>query len=874
MKTLTYVITLANKKTEFFSRLIEEIKKIRKEEISEISFVLIYRDENEIYKDLIRDNFEIFEIVEEVKSKECKKVCKIFKILPKLNSKYVRFLDPDDSINLDNLKSLISELNKTNAEIVWNDAILRISQEVKSIYPWPLTNATTIFNVKELKNTYGSESKYDLLFSEDIFRSLFFGFKFKLNNGRMPMIKKISCPDIYYDINDESVSTEYIHRFDNSESVPNFMSMEWLKITELLNAITNEIPMKELAFILKDKNEFSKKLLQCIDNLTSYVIFNKVDINDIGLSNKTKFLIKKFISKYGKEKKSHLSHKKVKYELDKITLLITLYNPNEKEIQFWTKFYLKNFYRVRIHFLIDNPKLLLNVPIKDSDIFRNEDNIGKFKTIYNHIKGNKVSTPFFKVIDPDDGISLKYMKKIDFNLYKDNNIILFPTTRGREKNFTSEIEVENLIDCAGKRKWVSSFGNSWTILPTQPILNDIFYSGQKIYASDDQLLGFVALANGAEVMKNSNAFYWYVENNGNTNSINLKSYFENCITAFEEIRSIITLSGLKKYSNWPHDYEWFENKIKRLGHSKELTESLYKLKEIDIYENSVKNFDKNTLSIVFCSYKTQDDDVEYLNFLRQKLPENIQLIYAYDNKLSKSNIGKLSKNIDIFDSDENIGKFKLILKVSKIVKSKWFKVIDYDDSLNYYAVNKTIGQLRKIKDDTYPSHKAAKLDLSSKYYGEKLCDYESINNALLDSFNIYWSKIPNAKAFYSKEVCMKLNAISNKLTRQRYYDDDLLTLAHQGFFDKNKEIKSKIYIQNHQLGQSSTESLDDKLCAVEVIDNLLIINDFYKLNSKNFNCNSESLFKAISDRAYNVNSSSFKKEREDLKVKIDKLYND
>lgn len=219
-----------------------------------------------------------------------------------------------------------------------------------------------------------------------------------------------------------------------------------------------------------------------------------------------------------------------------ITLLLTIYSYKIEEMNFWLDFYSQ--YKAiggKLHFLIDNPKINeLNFDkVEKEDIFYATTVRGKLSRVYKHIKANKVKTEFFKTVDPDDFISIEHLKKL---VIKENNsIVKFPK---RVTNLTIFNEFENNIELSIKNsnsiigeenmwdkkfKEVTSnritFDTSTTILPTRPILNDIFFS--KLYLdtflnfAEDQILGLIAYINNDKLIEYiDHPFYLYIDQNG------------------------------------------------------------------------------------------------------------------------------------------------------------------------------------------------------------------------------------------------------------------------------------------------------------------------------------------------------------------------
>lgn len=245
-----------------------------------------------------------------------------------------------------------------------------------------------------------------------------------------------------------------------------------------------------------------------------------------------------------------------------ITLLIPIFNPEKVELNYWIKFYKKYKNDMKIHFLCDGPNSSivekLYKVINAEDLFVNEYNKGKFKTIYDHIKLNKIETSHIKICDPDDLISFDSIPKEDLNV----NMIYTHRIKYLVKRpiLTTNYKMKKLSR-ASSNVTSHSFANNCTIYPVKFILKDTFFSGIRIDASDDKLLGYICLFNGALLSRLDNSFYFYINGNGNTNLSKFDQYLEKAIITFEEILRISKLNNIPIPIEQNYTIKWFERKM-------------------------------------------------------------------------------------------------------------------------------------------------------------------------------------------------------------------------------------------------------------------------------------------------------------------------
>lgn len=244
--------------------------------------------------------------------------------------------------------------------------------------------------------------------------------------------------------------------------------------------------------------------------------------------------------------------------INNITIIIPFHDSTSLYLKRWVKFYKKYSSKITIHFLFDGyfPKELT---FSDSNFYFNKTNLGKFKMIYNHIKSNNVISSHFKIVDPDDYISIKHLLKIK-DLNKDYIYIFRPVFINFAHNFKQGSINRTIRKNTQNYNRPQSFGNAWTIFPTEHLKNDVFYSGKRIDFSDDQLLSYISLANGAILSNIEDKFYLYHRNNGVTK--NIVDNLDNILTARLEIKNVWEQN--KYYSNpfkWPFEEKWLKNKV-------------------------------------------------------------------------------------------------------------------------------------------------------------------------------------------------------------------------------------------------------------------------------------------------------------------------
>lgn len=373
----------------------------------------------------------------------------------------------------------------------------------------------------------------------------------------------------------KKISEEY---FDSNENIAftknNFKDYaNFLKKTEFWNSNLEEHPFEKLKVmnLIFKKKYFDADIIVINDSKKLSRLFKRAISLDVVFDVQTLINIcndKEIVSveDLNQSIKLKVADKNEKNNFNKlddkknITLLVTLYNPTKNELKYWTKLYNRvneSHKNIVIQMLVDGTSVNLEKVKDKTNIFKFKKNQGKFLMVYNHIKSGKVTTPYFKVCDPDDLISIDKLSGIE--LPKDNDsIILTAQTKFRHKPL---FKTEKLIASAlekTKKHIHSSFGNSWTILPTEKIKNDKYYSGNKFMYHDDQILGYLAFANGGKIVEMRDKwFYYYQTSVGHTSYHNFHKMMTNLKPTFEELIHIKNEANFTNPLTWPNNYSYY-----------------------------------------------------------------------------------------------------------------------------------------------------------------------------------------------------------------------------------------------------------------------------------------------------------------------------
>lgn len=255
-----------------------------------------------------------------------------------------------------------------------------------------------------------------------------------------------------------------------------------------------------------------------------------------------------------------------------ITFLITVYDASLGDITRWIEFYKKNNSSIDVYFLLDNPnyqyRILLEEYISKEYLHINEENIGKFRTIMNFISMDIIKTSHFKVIDPDDYVSVILLENIDKQLINEKSIYLLNSTITRRKHWENEQSVFEFIN----KKQVdisTTFANRWTIYPTSILKDQKVYSkNNRIDSSDDKLLGYICIFSGANIGRVDSNFYLYINNLGESSVDNFSKFISSEQKTYAEIMSLKKDSKYKDITDYDPTINWYKKRARLFRRSR------------------------------------------------------------------------------------------------------------------------------------------------------------------------------------------------------------------------------------------------------------------------------------------------------------------
>ncbi len=237
---------------------------------------------------------------------------------------------------------------------------------------------------------------------------------------------------------------------------------------------------------------------------------------------------------------------------DGITLLLTMFDPADNDIKYWSSFssYINNKEGIEIFILVDNPDLKIDRHFKKTKIFKNDKNKGKFNTVYDFIKKDLIKTKHIKVCDPDDRIKEEILFK-SLNDYPNNDIYIMKQIIIRD-NKETENEVYSLPNCS-------------TILPVEHILKDKLITKKENVKNwlEDQILGAICYSNGAEISKSKESWYIYNNETGMTSSeLNSRDIKEIFLT-LDVFWLLLNRANIKPKTSFPGNLGYLKSLIKK-----------------------------------------------------------------------------------------------------------------------------------------------------------------------------------------------------------------------------------------------------------------------------------------------------------------------
>ncbi len=213
------------------------------------------------------------------------------------------------------------------------------------------------------------------------------------------------------------------------------------------------------------------------------------------------------------------------------------------------------------------------------------------------------------------------------------------------------------------------------------------------------------------------------------------------------------------------------------------------------------------ITLVICGHENWDY-IDYFIEVYREISDIIDFVFVFDNFPGDKNIKKIeAEGIAYLDNFENIGKFKKLFYLDKIIRTDFFKYADYDDLINIEGFKQICEEMKErqseIHKDSLIVHKGAKVYEGNKLYGTQTTNRDDIEELLNNSKEANWPRVPNAISIHPTSVINKYKDVD--FLRQDYFDDDLLSFLSLSLHSNNKGIiflESRPYIQFHSLGQS------------------------------------------------------------------------
>lgn len=237
----------------------------------------------------------------------------------------------------------------------------------------------------------------------------------------------------------------------------------------------------------------------------------------------------------------------------KLTLIFPIFNSNDEEIKKIKNYSEQISYYFDVIVASDSKKMNKYKTLFKEKFFVEADlNRGKFNLIKNIVK-ERVKTPFYKVVDPDDFIDVNYLIKFNKKISKlsDNTIIRF-----FESNFFYK-EGEKI-----KKRIIASYVNENTIWPTKHMLNTKLDA--PISKSSDVLLSMVSfLSNDFKIKNYIKNFYIYKRSNGISST---NKDLDTTLKYIEELNLFLDImidNNEKNIMRSPSffDYKWAHNSL-------------------------------------------------------------------------------------------------------------------------------------------------------------------------------------------------------------------------------------------------------------------------------------------------------------------------
>lgn len=267
-------------------------------------------------------------------------------------------------------------------------------------------------------------------------------------------------------------------------------------------------------------------------------------------------------------------------------------------------------------------------------------------------------------------------------------------------------------------------------------------------------------------------------------------------------------------------------------------------------ENNIKLPEINiTLLIIF--HKNFEKVTFFLHMLNiiKKCEGNIPVIFAFDADVSEYIRNKIETEGFVFYKNENnIGKLHTIMNCTELIKTDYFKIIDYDDSLFIPGFKDLISEINNINDIALIKHNGLKLlkpknIFLKKRYFRQTTIMKEIHWQKKHATDLHYRQQTNFDTIFPTKIINDLKKY--QLTRQEFHNDVLLSNAVKGLGFDIKYIFSEFYIQFHEHGQTGTLNEKRAESTLELYKNYLKIkekNDFFNIKRTMSNYSSHVFF--------------------------------
>lgn len=229
----------------------------------------------------------------------------------------------------------------------------------------------------------------------------------------------------------------------------------------------------------------------------------------------------------------------------------------------------------------------------------------------------------------------------------------------------------------------------------------------------------------------------------------------------------------------------------------------------------------NSLTLIITIHSNMNSVNFFLDILKDV---KNSVLFAFDNPEVPQHFIQLinEQGHNFFINNKNTGKLKLILKSSKYIDTRFVKIIDQDDSISVDDLKKLNKKINLIDYDCLIKHKAFKIFSNSDYFFQTT-DKRIISKQINESEDIFYNQQTNCDTIYPTRFLIKLAKFMNKLNRQDFHNDVLISNFMIAMGLKLEILDEGFYIQFHENGQTNQINHKRSVCIYELYDNYNIL---------------------------------------------------